>query len=78
MPGDHKPLKVSQSVVQRNGGKYPVLGNGHRCPKSPSGGHWWRIGSPDGALSVGVCRYCGERRQFANSLKVALSSGVKR
>ena len=28
--------------------------------------HHWEIASPDGPLSLGVCRECGERRMFDN------------
>jgi hypothetical protein len=32
-----------------------------RCEKSPTKAHWWRI-----ERRVGECRYCGERREFAD------------
>jgi len=51
-----------------NRGKCHRPENRHLCPQSPSGSHWWVIGSPDGEFSTGVCRYCGEERQFANTL----------
>ena len=78
MPRNHKPLKVSQAITRRSGsGKYSAPGNshpgnGHLCPKSPTGSHWWQIAFPDGEISVGMCRYCGEQRQFANTLEVAV------
>ena len=78
MPRKHKPSKVSQAIIQQSGsGKYSIPSNSHHCSKSPTGAHWWKIGSPDGEISLGVCRYCGEQRQFANSLEVALSAGVR-
>ena len=30
--------------------------------------HRWRIAPPEGPLSEGVCKFCGERRQFKNSV----------
>jgi len=78
MPRSHKPAKVSQAVMQRSGGKYHQSGNGHCCPKSPSGSHWWMIDSPDGKISTGVRLYCGKRRQFANTLDGAFSMGVSK
>lgn len=29
--------------------------------------HRWVIETPNGATSLGVCRYCGARRQFSNA-----------
>lgn len=29
--------------------------------------HHWRIASPNGATSRGVCKYCGAERDFPNS-----------
>lgn len=34
-----------------------------RCPVSPTGAHHWLM--DDGGL--GQCKYCGQRRQFAES-----------
>ena len=28
--------------------------------------HYWLIDPPDGAVSEGVCRKCGEQREFGN------------
>jgi len=78
MPRNHKPSKVSQAINRRSGeDKYSVKGNGHLCPKSPTGAHWWRIASPSDKISGGVCQYCDEQRQFANTLEAAFSMGVK-
>lgn len=30
--------------------------------------HYWVIGSPEGETSWGVCRLCGARKEFKNSL----------
>jgi len=76
MSGKRKPSRVSQ-VIKQGHNKYHRSGNGHRCPKSPAGSHWWVICSPSGAVSEGVCRYCGERREFANTLEASLSLGRK-
>jgi hypothetical protein len=27
--------------------------------------HHWKIGTPNGSVSQGVCRHCGESREFA-------------
>lgn len=29
--------------------------------------HHWKIAAPNGATSLGVCKYCGAEREFANS-----------
>ena len=29
--------------------------------------HWWDIAAPDGKTSIGICRTCGEQREFHNS-----------
>jgi len=79
MPRNHKPSKVplakaQQATTWRSGGKHLTSGNGYRCPESPTGAHWWQIGYPNGTLSVGVCRYCGEQRQFANTMEAAFNA----
>jgi len=48
------------------------------CPQSPTGGHWWKIGTPDGVTSNGVCWHCGQQRQFANTLDTTFNAGRKR
>ena len=78
MPRNYQPSKVSKAIFQRSNGKYSAPSIGHRCPKSPTGSHWWRIGSPEGSLAVGICRYCGECRQFATTMEAALSARGKR
>ena len=78
MPGKHKPTKVSQAITQQDNGKYSKPDNGHHCKKSPTGSHYWQIGSPGGELSAGVCRYCNEQRPFANTLKAAFELRGKR
>ena len=76
MPRQHEPSKVSRALTQ-DSSRVDQPGNGHLCAGSPTGSHRWSIGTPNGDdTSTGVCRYCGERKQFANSLEVAL--GVKR
>lgn len=44
--------------------------NSSRCPKSPTGGHYWMIEGQDGPTSDGVCKYCGESRRFSNSVDI--------
>ena len=29
--------------------------------------HWWELPESNGPVSVGVCRYCDETREFSNS-----------
>ena len=33
--------------------------------------HFWAIESPRGPLSLGVCKNCGEEREFRNSLPLS-------
>lgn len=28
--------------------------------------HWWQLGTPNGPTSLGVCKNCGETREFEN------------
>ncbi len=39
--------------------------------------HFWKIGSPDGVTSTGVCQLCGERRDFLNSISNAMIEKAK-
>ncbi len=34
---------------------------------APQCQHHWKIAAPNGATSMGVCKRCGEEREFANS-----------
>ena len=34
--------------------------------------HHWKITSPDGPTSRGVCRLCGETREFANHVETSV------
>jgi len=69
-----KLTKMSRAIYSTDNGRSSVPGNGHHCPspKSPTGSHWWQIDSPDGEVSVGVCRYCDEPRKFATTLEKAI------
>lgn len=29
--------------------------------------HWWDLPESNGPVSVGMCRYCGETKEFRNS-----------
>ncbi|MCK9601862.1 MAG: hypothetical protein M0R06_22650 [Sphaerochaeta sp.] len=60
-----------QDMEKQGDSLYPV---GSQCSKSPYGAHWWVIDPPDGAISHGVCRYCGDHRLFRNVVSVLLSS----
>lgn len=31
--------------------------------------HHWQIESPNGPVSIGKCKICGERREFNNSIQ---------
>ena len=33
--------------------------------------HYWVIASPNGPTSEGVCKLCGERAEFRNSVSVS-------
>ena len=33
---------------------------------SPNHAHHWRIATPEGAISRGVCQVCGAEREFRN------------
>lgn len=75
MPRNHKPSKASQAFVQQNREKYSSPKHSHQCAKSPTGSHCWMIDPPDGGWSSGYCRYCGDKRQFANTMDVVFSAG---
>lgn len=47
----------------------PFRSKWQKVPKAqPSDcSHWWKIERPEGILSKGVCRKCGEAREFRNS-----------
>ena len=47
----------------------PVLVEGPQCR------HHWLIESPHGATSWGMCKHCGERREFSNSASDGLWDG---
>jgi hypothetical protein len=32
--------------------------------------HFWRIESPNGRTSVGRCKYCGDTKEFLNSVHI--------
>ncbi len=34
--------------------------------------HHWIIGYPEGPISRGICRICGEQREFRNSIDTSL------
>ena len=33
--------------------------------------HYWLIESPNGPISIGTCKHCGEEREFRNSVQVS-------
>ena len=40
-------------------------------------GHFWVIGRPNGQTSTGVCKKCGERREFYNSYRYSVPGNQK-
>ncbi len=44
----------------------------------PEHTHHWLIGNQDGPSSQGVCKECGERREFSNSFTRRKSSWTTR
>jgi hypothetical protein len=52
--------RVSPTVIEA-----PVIEE--VTPDKPSCAHRWRIESPNGATSRGVCRICGAEKEFPNS-----------
>ena len=37
--------------------------------------HYWKIDMPDGLISKGICKYCGDVREFNNSYQVRHFNG---
>lgn len=54
------------------GSTRPIPSNGH-CPKSSNGVHYWNIATPTGPISIGVCRCCGEKKNFYNYINVGFN-----
>lgn len=44
-----------------------IVADSGDLPEEPTCQHHWRIAPPNGATSVGTCKYCGEVREFRNS-----------
>ncbi len=75
----HTPMKVLKGVckscqgdVMANYKHHPSMGKCLKCHKvafyhCPP--HYWLIESPDGVESEGVCKLCGAKREFRNSLE---------
>ncbi len=40
-------------------------------------GHYWEINAAEGPVSLGICRYCGEKREFHNYLPDCLADSDK-
>ena len=55
-----------QSTSRVNGAIASVIGQDEECECS----HYWVIESPNGPMSSGRCKHCGERREFRNSVQV--------
>ncbi len=39
--------------------------------------HWWQLESPHGTTSIGVCKYCGEVKEFSNRVDLVLKEGYR-
>jgi hypothetical protein len=46
----------------------PVRTAGGEPPEQPTCPHHWQIPSPNGPTSIGMCKHCGETREFRNSI----------
>ena len=46
-----------------------------RSPRRQVCCHYWRIEPADGATSKGVCRYCGQEKEFNNDITAYLDDG---
>ncbi len=55
-------MQVVDSVFVANSGIVPETEVKDRCC------HHWIIESPNGPNSKGVCKFCNQEREFANSL----------
>lgn len=57
-----------------------VASTNSHCPKSslPAKSHWWVIETPSGPTSLGVCKYCGEVRDFRNRWDADTEYGRRR
>jgi len=66
MPKNHKPKEVPRNDAKSS--------DSHRCAKSPTGSHWWKIEPYKTVTSVGICQYCEESREFINPPEVVAFS----
>lgn len=71
----HKPDDKTQAVFHRSA--RIESGTNGRCPGSPSGGHWWCIGATQGVSNLGICKFCGEKKEFWNTVDAYLSAPKK-
>ncbi len=60
------PLKTVQDWVYR--GKSPSPANQELLELYVKCAHYWIIDVPDGPVSCGTCKICGEVREFNNSI----------
>ena len=61
------PLKTVQDWVYR--GVVPSPANKEKLDEVVTCTHHWIIERPEGPISKGRCRLCGEEREFANSVE---------
>ncbi len=69
------PLKTVQAWVYR--GVVPSPANQAKLDEVVVCTHHWVIETPDGPVSIGRCRVCGEEREFNNSLDFMASSWAR-
>ena len=60
------PLKTVEDWVYR--GVVPSPANQAKLDDLVDCMHHWVIATPDGPVSKGTCRVCGEEREFSNSV----------
>ena len=69
------PLKTVQDWVYR--GKSPSPANQELLDRHVKCAHYWVIDVPDGPVSQGTCKICGEVREFSNSIDSAQKIWVR-
>ncbi|MFC1930041.1 hypothetical protein ACFLW6_04205 [Chloroflexota bacterium] len=41
-------------------------------------GHYWLIGTPNGATCKGICKFCGEEKEFISSFQSLIDMKIKK
>ena len=47
--------------------KENTQGHGPTANGSSDCKHWWKIESPHGATAIGICKLCGEEKEYETS-----------